>query len=66
MEMLQKAWVRILISLVAGGTVMEAMHLMTATDINDRSDNTTAVLFWPVTIIVFLILSYIAKLRKYK
>jgi uncharacterized membrane protein YidH (DUF202 family) len=66
MELIQKTWVRILLSLLAGGMAVEALHLMTAADINDRSNDKTSAFFWPVSIIVFLILSYVAKRRKYK
>ncbi len=66
MELLQKTWVRIIVSLLAGGAAVEILHLMTAADINDRTNDKTSVFFWPVAITVFLILSYIAKPRKYK
>ncbi|RYY49589.1 MAG: hypothetical protein EOO06_06715 [Chitinophagaceae bacterium] len=61
MELLQKPWVRILVSLLIGGMAVEVLHLITAADVNDRSNDRTPGLFWPVTIIAYLILSYIAK-----
>lgn len=66
MELLQKTWVRIIVSLLAGGAAVEILHLMTAADINDRTNEKTSGFFWPVAIIAFLILSYITKPGRYK
>lgn len=59
---MEKLWVRILISLFAGGVTAEALHLLTVTNINDKSK--TEVLFLPVAIIVFFILTYVVNRRK--
>ncbi len=66
MEILQKAWARILVSLLAGGAAVEILHLLTAENINDRTNEPTSVFFWPVVIIVYLILSYVSKNSRYK